>query len=193
MTLMANLVTPATLARSMMWTTPPCWASLSALTTRLISGSAVTAALILASRSFSARASSFQRMVPSFMSWTVLGLSAVPSVARAFGSATFSVCATMYVDATIRMTSNTRTTSTSGVTLIPEMVRARPPMGIVPAISGLRLGLVAVWRGLRLGLHGLAAPAELPGTDWLGLQGGEHDVAECLALLLDVAAALLED
>ncbi len=65
----------------------------------------------------------------------MVGLSAVPSVDLARGSCTFSVCATMYVEATIRMTSNTSTTSTSGVTLICAIVRTRPrPPAIVPAI-----------------------------------------------------------
>jgi hypothetical protein len=65
----------------------------------------------------------------------LVGFSAVPSVDFARGSWTFSVCATMYVDATIRMTSKTSTTSTSGVTLMAAMVLARPPVGIVPATA----------------------------------------------------------
>src|SRR4051794_37812710 len=103
------------------------------------------------------------------------------------------------------MTSNTSTTSTSGVTLIPAMVRARPPVDMVPAISGLRLGLgLALVHG-RVRLVGLARghahPAATSGrliaqpgaAAALGLERRQHHVAEGVALLLDVPAALLED
>ena len=84
----------------------------------------------------SAIGSSFQRSAPSFKISTLVGFSAVPSVDFARGSCTFSVCATMYVDATIRMTSSTSTTSTSGVTLMAAIVLARPPpLDIVPAMA----------------------------------------------------------
>src|ERR1017187_9266274 len=77
----------------------------------------------------------------------MLGLSAVPSVWCALGKATFRVCATMYVDATMRMTSNTSMISTMGVTLMAEMVLTRPPVAIVPAILRARLHLMAWFLG----------------------------------------------
>ena len=60
-TLMANLVMPASFARSRMCTTVPCITSLSALTTRLISESAAIAAFILSGIAVSTTGSSFQR------------------------------------------------------------------------------------------------------------------------------------
>src|SRR5262249_23154078 len=99
-TLMANLVTPASLAISSTCTTRPCCTSRSALTTRLISGSAVTAAFSLPTISSSLAGASFQVSVPFLSNATVAGLSAMPSVARALGSCTLSVCATMYVEET---------------------------------------------------------------------------------------------
>src|SRR6476661_2055637 len=69
------------------------------------------------------------------------------------------------------MTSNTSTTSTSGVTLMAAMVRARPlPVAIVPAT-------------LRLHSRGATVPAH----------GGDDHVPQRRRLLLDVRALLLED
>src|ERR1700687_4106788 len=79
---------------------------------------------------------SSMRIAPVFSTVNVSGCSAAPSVDRERGSCTLSVCATMYVEATIMMMSSTSTTSTSGVTLMPEIIPFLPPPR-VPATSGL--------------------------------------------------------
>src|SRR5580698_4178861 len=88
------------------------------------------------------------------------------------------------------MTSSTSTTSTSGVTLMPEIDRTRPrPVDIVPAILGLHLGDAAevLTGAIDRRIGGLWC--RLP----LAAHRGQDHVPQGGGLLLDVAPLLLED
>src|SRR5450432_1917444 len=93
----------------------------------------------------------------------------------------------------MRMTSNTRTTSTSGVTLMAAMVRALPPVWIVPAISGLDLGRTRHVGAIVLGeARDRAVTRAMRDAISVTLHRREDDVPQTGRLVLDVGTLLLE-